>query len=199
MKKLIFSSLFLLGTMGHAQINYGMKGGVSITNAEYSRYLLLSYRHLTPSSEVYKASSAVGGYLGVWTEFKILPKYENLYLQLESLFGINRIEINNEKEAFLWVNIPVILKYQLKENISIGSGLSAGFRNVDLVDRGDMEKGEDKIIAPSSIHLDAIISAEYKISKNLSADARYNIGFRDKNSLWKSNSLQLGLKLNLGF
>lgn len=120
-------------------------------------------------------------------------------LQLESLFGINRIEINNEKEAFLWVNIPVILKYQLKENISIGSGLSAGFRNVDLVDRGDMEKGEDKIIAPSSIHLDAIISTEYKISKNLSADARYNIGFRDKNSLWKSNSLQLGLKLNLGF
>jgi len=116
MKKVIFLSLLLVVGVVNAQLQFGLKGGVNISNftgGDFNNFEKSSY-----------VAFHAGGLVRI--------KFDHLVLQPELLFSSQGAKLDdgtteaNYKVSY--VNVPIMLQWQFKGGFYVEAGPQAGFK-----------------------------------------------------------------------
>jgi len=116
MKKVIFLSLLLVVGVVNAQLQFGLKGGVNISNFTGG-----DFNNIEKSSYV---AFHAGGLVRI--------KFDHLVLQPELLFSSQGAKLDdgtteaNYKVSY--VNVPIMLQWQFKGGFYVEAGPQAGFK-----------------------------------------------------------------------
>lgn len=171
MKTNIFSLIFLgLSTLSFAQLEFGVKGGVGISN----------------TTIVHGVSKERIGFLaGAVAKYPLTTRNENHYIQAEVLYT-NQGEYSLPKEnghkykAFLnYINIPIMYKYYFDDqgkDFFLEAGPQLGFKVSEKFDEGEPEI-ENNI--PKSFDLAFNIGGGYSIDRKFEINLRYQYGLID--------------------
>jgi Outer membrane protein beta-barrel domain len=116
MKKIIFLPLLLVVGMVNAQLQFGLKGGVNISNFTGG-----DFHNIEKSAYV---AWHAGGLVRI--------KFDHLVLQPEVLFSTQGAKLDDgTTEAnyeITYVNIPIMLQWQFKGGFYVEGGPQAGFK-----------------------------------------------------------------------
>ena len=165
-------SLFLLSvsTLSFAQIEFGVKGGVGISN----------------TTIVHGISKNRFGFTGgVVAKYQLTTKNENHYLQAEVLYS-NQGEFSLAKEggtkykAFLnYINVPIMYKYYFDDqgkDFFVEAGPQFGFKVSEKFDEGEPERTNN---VPKSFDFAFNIGGGYSINRQIEFNLRYQYGLID--------------------
>lgn len=203
MKNNILSVLLLaISTFASAQkseISFGVKGGYSLSNMKFFG------EKMDPKSYFY---------VGILAEKPISSQFsvqaEVLYTQLggkelypgAKLINNDVVAVNDMKTEFKidQIQIPISAKYYFIPKFSASVGMNFGF-NISSHIKADTLFGEisGKSENLKTLALFPFVGAEYKITKKLFIDARYNFNFFEMN---KGNSapIKIGfLQAGIGY
>src|SRR5678816_1846395 len=116
MKKVIFLPLLMVMGIVNAQLQFGLKGGVNISNFTGG-----NFNNIEKSSLV---AFHAGGLVRI--------KFDHLVLQPEVLFSTQGAKLDDgTTEAdykISYVNVPIMLQWQFKGSFYIEAGPQAGFK-----------------------------------------------------------------------
>lgn len=194
MKKLLLSivAVVFLATASMAQMSFGLKGGIN-----------LSKINSDVDGDTDKTDNRFSVNLGGFMVYELADK---MALQPELLLsfegGKESFGGDDIVSAVTMVNIPVLFRYTVVENLNlyagpqIGFNVSAQYKNED----GDTEDIDD--LSPMNIGLG--IGAGYNVSEKLDIHFRYNAGltnryngeFKDDVKV-KINTIQIGVGYKL--
>ncbi len=165
-------SLFLLSfsTLSFAQIEFGVKGGVGLSN----------------TTIVHGVSKERFGFTGgAVAKYQLTNKNENHYLQAEVLYS-NQGEFSLYKEggekykAFLnYVNVPIMYKYYFDDqgkDFFVEAGPQLGFKVSEKFDEDEPERTNN---VPKSFDLALNIGGGYSINRQIEFNLRYQYGLID--------------------
>jgi len=228
MKKKLLSIFLLISSYAFSQSNitFGVKAGINLSS--------LNGDYPDTSSDVSDSKSKIGFHLGGFAEYEINDKFS---LQPELLISTQggkfeiRDNYNNSTygdyyESFTqttkltYLNLPIMLKYEIIENLKIEFGPQIGYTlsakskweyvdstdssenedvTVDLLNGGTYEYlGSTIIIKPriNKIDFSLNLGASYDLNDEISIQGRYNLGLSvvDKNSTNGSNTDSWNLK-----
>lgn len=191
MKKVYATVIVLLSivfTVNAQDIKFGAKGGVNIASV---------------TGEIESAGSKIGFHIGGMAE---IPISTDFFVQPELLFSSQGYTVDNGTGVLNYINLPVIGKYFITEELSIEAGPQIGYLlsatiKVDNVDNGG---GNTDVPSPntatktvsnkssSSVSNNAVeqdikeffkstdisfgIGAGYKLQNGINLSARYNFG-----------------------
>ena len=166
MKKLLLSTfVMVLALYSYGQgIIGGVKGGMNFADQKYT-------------SDGFSAATKVrpGIHLGVYALYMI---NEQFGIQPELLFAMqgSRWEIGGDgKFKFNYINLPILVRYNITEMISIHLGPQFGFLlSAEVEDDGDTEDIKDLI---KGMDIGAATGAEYELPNGLGFGARFVLGF----------------------
>lgn len=106
LRNLVLVFVLLFTTLGHAQVNFGLKAGLNVSNAEYN---------VTNASP----EGRVGFYAGTFVDFELSEKF---HVQPELLYSSEGI-----KDGSLdFLHLPVTVKWYFFEGISFHAGPQIG-------------------------------------------------------------------------
>lgn len=210
MKKLILvGALALCAAINAQETNFGAKAGYSLS------MLKAESGNVTVESDS-KSTFYVGGLVEHKFNDKFALQAEVLYSPLGGKYSesesIGGFGYNYEADTKIGtVQVPVMGKYYVTENIALAAGLNFG-----LIISADMDWSES-IVSPmgtetesgsedikdevSSLNLAPFVGAEYNLENGLFFDARYNMGVSNlvKDSV-DGESMKLGFfQVGLGF
>ena len=194
MKKLLLSIVVVvfLATASMAQMSFGLKGGIN-----------LSKINSDVDGDTDKTDNRFSVNLGGFMVYELADK---MALQPELLLsfegGKESFGGDDIVSAVTMINIPVLFRYTVVENLNlyagpqIGFNVSAQYKNED----GDTEDIDD--LSPMNIGLG--IGAGYNVSEKLDIHFRYNAGltnryngeFKDDVKV-KINTIQIGVGYKL--
>ncbi|MFV0186074.1 PorT family protein [Empedobacter falsenii] len=182
--------LLSLSTFSFAQMEYGVKGGVGLSN----------------TTIVHGVSKERVGFLaGGVAKYQLTTRNENHYLQAEVLYttqGEYSLKEGGDKyKAFLnYINIPIMYKYYFDDqgkDFFVEGGPQLGFKVSEKFDVGEPES-ENNI--PKSFDLAFNIGGGYSIDRKYEINLRYQYGLIDTydytrwdNGTNRSSFLTLGL------
>ncbi|MGV0923527.1 porin family protein [Empedobacter tilapiae] len=186
-------SLFLLSlsTFSFAQIEFGVKGGIGLSN----------------TTIVHGVSKERFGFLGgAVAKYQLTTRNENHYLQAEVLYT-NQGEYSLYKEggkkykAFLnYINIPIMYKYYFDDqgkDFFLEAGPQLGFKVSEKFDDGEPESNNN---IPKSFDFAFNIGGGYSINRQIEFNLRYQYGLIDTydfkkwdNGTNRSSFLTLGI------
>lgn len=151
MKKLILSAIAVcaFGFVSAQDMNFGVKAGVNLASAKFD---------LGPVSD---SESGTGFFVGGLAEFGI---GENMKLQPELLYHSLKID----ETDFSFINVPVMFKYYVTEELSINAGPSIYY----FLDGDEIFEAADE--STFKVNIDAGLS--YGFTENIEASARYSAG-----------------------
>lgn len=217
-KLLFFTALFSFVAISNAQeLNYGLKIGGNLSN------LNGNYPDNPDEYTTIDNKSKLGFHIGGFVEYKINDKFS---IQPELLFSTqgNKLEIVEEfydsyydetekvsltqNSKFAYLNLPIIFKYQIVDNLSIEFGPQVGFLasakadleykdynypsdneniTIDLLKDGTYEfLGETIQVKKGMNRIDfgLNLGASYDFTENIFVQGRYYYGLTkvDKNS-----------------
>jgi len=173
MKKLsLVAVTALITTIATAQIQFGVKAGLNLSN------LSLSPKS-SEASFSFKPDFNAGGLV-------FIPISEMLALQPEVMYSGQGAKVKSGSESgtynFGYINIPVLLKYHHESGFFAELGPQVGF-NISAKAKADGQSQDlkDEI---KSTDFSGVFGLGYLSSINLGIDARYNLGFANivKNS-----------------
>lgn len=186
-------SLFLLSlsTFSFAQVEFGVKGGVGLSN----------------TTIVHGVSKERVGFLaGGVVKYQLTTKNENHYLQAEVLYTTQGEyslykEGGDKYKAFLnYINIPIMYKYYFDDqgkDFFIEGGPQLGFKVSEKFDADEPEIGNN---VPKSFDLAFNIGGGYSIDRKYEINLRYQYGLIDTydynrwdNGTNRSSFLTLGI------
>lgn len=194
MKKITLLSLFLfaVGIINAQKTQFGIKGGLNISNQS---------NIVETVGAPQKSSSIIGFNIGGFVEIKISDK---ISVQPELLYstqgGKSTFEVfvntnpdepgelfdNEWQSSISYVNIPVMFKYYVIKELSLELGPQLGVLVSSKIKytftgqtTGQTNSGDTSGDFYNSIDYGINIGAGYVISKNISAEIRYNIGLSD--------------------
>lgn len=194
MKKITILSLFLFafGIINAQKTQFGIKGGLNISNQSNIVETLGAPQ---------KSSSIIGFNIGGFVEIKISDK---ISVQPELLYSAQGGKSNSVvflrpnaddpgelfdveyKSSLSYVNIPVMFKYYVIEKLSLELGPQLGILVSSKIKQtltgqtsGQTRSNDNDGDFYNSIDYGINIGAGYVISKNISAEIRYNIGLSD--------------------
>lgn len=186
-------SLFLLSlsTFSFAQVEFGVKGGVGLSN----------------TTIVHGVSKERVGFLaGGVVKYQLTTKNENHYLQAEVLYTTQGEyslykEGGDKYKAFLnYINIPIMYKYYFDDqgkDFFIEGGPQLGFKVSEKFDTDEPEIGNN---VPKSFDLAFNIGGGYSIDRKYEINLRYQYGLIDTydynrwdNGTNRSSFLTLGI------
>lgn len=169
MKKILAAFVLIISiATAHAQVNYGARGGVSMTT-------------LTGKGYNAKPGFHIGGFaqIAVRNGFSVQPE---AYLSTQ---GANWE--GDGKTALTYLNIPLLAKYTTSSRFYAETGPQVGF----MLSAYDTYKGEKEDVKQylKTIDLSWAFGAGYQLSNQIGVGARYNLGlskfWRDeKNSVF---------------
>ncbi|KAB1068350.1 PorT family protein [Tamlana haliotis] len=180
MKKILLSSLFLLGlaNLNAQNIQYGIKGGLNFANV---------YGDNTENIDMVTAFN-----FGAMAE---IPFSEKFSFQPELLFSGAGFSIDEDVTALNYINLPLMGKYYITNRLSLEAGPQIGF----LVSA----KHEDLDVKDAYNTVDFGLSAGlgYKLNNGLNFGVRYNYGLTDINNIeGLSSKNNIGaLQLSIGY
>lgn len=190
MKKIILSIVAVLafGFSNAQEVKFGAKAGLSVT---------------TVTGGEFSAGSKVGFHVGGLAEIKFGEKFaiqpELLYSTKGasySLFGLD------QKVNYSYIDIPVMVKYYVIENLSIEAGPQVGV----LMSAKAETDGESVDIKDDSKGIDFgfNIGAGYKLSNGIMFQARYCLGLADvsedvEGAVVNYNEKNNGFQISVGY
>ena len=162
--------LLSLSTLSFAQIEFGVKGGVGLSN----------------TTIVHGVSKERFGFTGgAVAKYQLTNKNENHYLQAEVLYS-NQGEFSLYKEggekykAFLnYVNVPIMYKYYFDDqgkDFFVEAGPQLGFKVSEKFDEDEPERTNN---VPKSFDLALNIGGGYSINRQIEFNLRYQYGLID--------------------
>jgi len=175
MKKIfVLIGVVLLATSVFAQIKFGVKGGINVSNARYSQSM--DYR--------------VAPLFGCLAEFQI---NENVNFQSELVYSMEGatdtfyesfygFSGNIEKTLkFTYLNLPLLLRYKLGKGFKLFGGAQIGF----LLDAEEIDKVVGSSYDPwtqnlkdkmKSLNMSLCFGSSWETKSGIGIDARYNAG-----------------------
>ena len=197
MKKVLLTAVAVFGfmTIQAQEIKYGAKAGLNLA---------------TLNGDVEDAKSLIGAHLGGFVEIKINEKFSFQPELLYSMQGAKSEEILwndgftvekiNNKFKLGYMNIPLMLKYHVKQGFFVEFGPQVGFlisakNDYDYteyyvsdgevyISESDSEDIKDNL---KSIDFGLNFGFGYEFTENVFASARYNVGLSDINDVQGSN------------
>lgn len=156
MKKLLFAAIAVLGlTSANAQeTKFGAKGGFNMSNLAGAE----------------NASTLIGIHLGGFAEFKLSDKFA---VQPELLFSMQGAGFDGGDTKLNYINIPVMAKYFVTENISIEAGPQIGFLMSAKIDGTDVKE------FTNSTDFGLNFGGSYYLDENMFLTARYGFGLSE--------------------
>jgi hypothetical protein len=158
MKKLIFLPLLLIMGIVNAQLQFGLKGGVNVSNFTGG-----NFNNIEKSSLV---AFHAGGLVRI--------KFDHLVLQPELLFSSQGAKLDDGvTEAdykVSYVNIPIMLQWQFKGSFYVEAGPQAGFKVSEDIPNSAIED------FAKSTDLSIGFGLGFLKSKGLGIGARYMVG-----------------------
>ena len=158
MKKVIlFPLLMVMGTV-NAQLQFGLKGGVNISNFTGG-----NFNNIEKSSLV---AFHAGGLVRI--------KFEHLVLQPEVLFSTQGAKLDDgTTEAdykISYVNVPIMLQWQFKGSFYIEAGPQAGFKVSEDIPNSTIDE------FAKSTDLSIGVGLGFLKNKGLGIGGRYTVG-----------------------
>ena len=138
--------LFFLGTSAFAQISFGIKGGLNVSNIEYN------VRDANPEG-------STGLYAGTFVNFQLPANFE---LQPEVLYSQEGIK----NGSIDFVKVPVVLKWSFFDGINIHAG-------PQLAVVVDAEGGTNGL---NQMGVDGVFGLGYETPGGFMITTRYNMG-----------------------
>ena len=183
--------LLSLSTFSFAQMEYGVKGGVGLSN----------------TTIVHGVSKERVGFLaGGVAKYQLTTRNENHYLQAEVLYTTQGEyslykEGGDKYKAFLnYINIPIMYKYYFDDqgkDFFVEGGPQLGFKVSEKFDENEPERTNN---VPKSFDLAFNIGGGYSIDRKYEINLRYQYGLIDTydytrwdNGTNRSSFLTLGL------
>ncbi|MFV0152778.1 PorT family protein [Empedobacter falsenii] len=183
--------LLSLSTLSFAQMEYGVKGGVGLSN----------------TTIVHGVSKERVGFLaGGVAKYQLTTRNENHYLQAEVLYTTQGEyslykEGGDKYKAFLnYINIPIMYKYYFDDqgkDFFVEGGPQLGFKVSEKFDENEPERTNN---VPKSFDLAFNIGGGYSIDRKYEINLRYQYGLIDTydytrwdNGTNRSSFLTLGL------
>ncbi|HJD87444.1 MAG TPA: PorT family protein [Empedobacter falsenii] len=183
--------LLSLSTLSFAQMEYGVKGGVGLSN----------------TTIVHGVSKERVGFLaGGVAKYQLTTRNENHYLQAEVLYTTQGEyslykEGSDKYKAFLnYINIPIMYKYYFDDqgkDFFVEGGPQLGFKVSEKFDENEPERTNN---VPKSFDLAFNIGGGYSIDRKYEINLRYQYGLIDTydytrwdNGTNRSSFLTLGL------
>ena len=207
MKKLLFITVLFLGMINlKAQdMHFGARVAVSFTNL---RAVALKSDANDFVAEQNKAFKSLTNFeLGAFAEFMLSDQIaiapELNYAGAGSdLSGHDGDGDYTGNVSLTYIQIPVMIKYYVNENISINAGPQIGFLGsaTAFFEQGDYSKTYDMKDEYNSTDLGLNIGGSYKMENGLFFDLRYYLGMSglQKNAEY-SNLKNTGLKFGVGY
>lgn len=172
MKKVFLVALMAFSLVATAQINFGVKGGVNLSD-------------LNSSSSLIKLDSKASYHVGVMAEILLGGKFG---IQPEILYSAQGAEFKSKiqgveaggKLKLDYISVPVMAKIYIIPGLSVEAGPQFSFNTSSKTELGALGLKKDfdvkKIIKKYDVSL--CFGAGYKFSK-FSVNARYNLGVSD--------------------
>jgi len=158
MKKIIFLPLLLVVGMVNAQLQFGLKGGVNISNFTGG-----DFQNIEKSPYV---AWHAGGLLRI--------KFDHLVLQPEVLFSTQGAKLDDgtteENYEITYVNIPIMLQWQFKGSFYVEAGPQVGFKVSEDIPNSAIDE------FAKSTDLSIGVGLGFLKSKGLGIGGRYTVG-----------------------
>lgn len=163
MKRVILLPLLPLLLTGalHAQtFNFGVKAGPQIT----------SFTHSTD------AKAALLYHAGIFANYSVMDRLQAQAELVFSASGANDTKKDYFKQRHIYLNLPLMAKYQMYDRLSVHTGLQLGLlmKAKLKVTEGKNEGDYDRKDWFNSFEVAYLLGAEYLITKQLSAGMRFN-------------------------
>ncbi len=192
MKKLIVTlAAIVMATGAFAQLNFGVKvgGNLASISGMVSEDSNLDWGDLV-SADVSQAMK-LGLNAGVYAEYMVMSM---LGVQIEANFsmqGVNTtanvsvlgVESTTKKAwAANYVNVPILAKLHfanIRAYVGPQFGFATGFNTTSKTITDDKTTTKDNALeadAYSGFDFSLVFGAQYKLTKNIGVDARYNLG-----------------------
>ena len=158
MKKIIFLPLLLAVGMLNAQLQFGLKGGVNISNFTGG-----DFNNIEKSAYV---AWHAGGLVRI--------KFDHLALQPEVLFSTQGAKLDDgtteENYEITYVNIPIMLQWQFKGSFYVEAGPQVGFKVSEDIPNSAIDE------FAKSTDLSIGVGLGFLKSKGLGIGGRYTVG-----------------------
>jgi len=158
MKKIIFLPLLLVVGMVNAQLQFGLKGGVNISNFTGG-----DFQNIEKSPYV---AWHAGGLLRI--------KFDHLVLQPEVLFSTQGAKLDDgtteENYEITYVNVPIMLQWQFKGSFYVEAGPQVGFKVSEDIPNTAIDE------FAKSTDLSIGVGLGFLKSKGLGIGGRYTVG-----------------------
>ena len=183
MKKLLLllAAFTATATVASAQLSYGVKGGLNISDISHSKNFTSFDKKMT-----------TGIFVGAYVEYQF---NDFLAIQPELLYsrqGVSSKDKSTEditRKAGIrlnYLNLPILVKFYPIERLSIDVGPQIGYalsaksigRVVNTTDGRSVTRTKDRIDKKDYNHFDfgVAMGASYKLMNNFSVFARYYLG-----------------------
>ena len=182
MKKLFLFSLLMAGVFtSQAQIRFGARAGLNVANIT--------------GQDVEGYRSKAGLHFGGFANLALTPQ---LSVQGELMYSSQgaRWDDDNEKTALNYLQIPVLVKYQIVRGLYAEAGPQIGF----LLKAEDDNEGDVTNIKEFLEKTDVSIAVGggYNINSNIGVYARYNASLSKFYDEEKNSVFQLGVSYTFG-
>jgi len=158
MKKIIFLPLLLAVGMLNAQLQFGLKGGVNISNFTGG-----DFNNIEKSAYVAWHAGAL-----------VRIKFDHLALQPEVLFSTQGAKLDDgtteENYEITYVNIPIMLQWQFKGSFYVEAGPQVGFKVSEDIPNSAIDE------FAKSTDLSIGVGLGFLKSKGLGIGGRYTVG-----------------------
>ncbi|GJM34908.1 MAG: hypothetical protein DHS20C18_39090 [Saprospiraceae bacterium] len=163
-KQLLFALFVCFGLSLQAQsFSAGLKAG-----RQYSNY-----------TKIKDSKGTILYHAGVHGTYSLTDRFALQTEVLLSRQGQNAKD-KSTKERAMYLNVPVLAKYQVLPRLNVLAGGQIGFLMRAKLLPGEKENGIDKVDLKhkyESTTLAGVVGVEYQLSDRWSFDARYNLGF----------------------
>jgi len=158
MKKVILFPLLMVMGIVNAQLQFGLKGGVNISNFTGG-----NFNNIEKSSLV---AFHAGGLLRI--------KFDHLVLQPEVLFSTQGAKLDDGTTKadykISYLNIPIMLQWQFKGSFYVEAGPQAGFKVSEDIPNSTIDE------FAKSTDLSIGVGLGFLKSKGLGIGGRYTVG-----------------------
>lgn len=163
---LISVSVLLLGSTGYSQVSYGLKSGINIAT---TRDLIAFPRN------------RLGWYAG---GFATIPMQKNFFLQTELLYSskgnrsYNQVGPLKIVTRLNYLNAPILLGCKIDQKTSLLFGPEFGYMTSAHIALSNGENFNESESYPAKFDMGISVGLNYKISKDIGIETRYNYGFK---------------------
>lgn len=178
MKKLLLSAFAICAfafTTNAQEVTFGAKGGLNLS---------------TIVGDASNVSYIIGAHIGGMAEISISDKFA---VQPEVLFSMQGAKDDYASLNMNYINLPVMAKYFVTEEISIEAGPQIGVLMSAKYDGEDIKDGY------SSLDYGLNFGAGYKMESGLNFSLRYSLGLANINDTDRVTNINAVMQASVGY